>query len=320
MQRFSVELPEGDLVDTFLFTRNIARALMKLTEDPHTVLTEGIFEFKNAPIKVALTDMTTIAALTTENRRLLREILDDLPKLTFASDDIARKQFLECWEQHPKAPKAPAWRPKLPNMHDYAGAEFKALSVQNRHLDQLQEWVDGGTLRAFDRHHLSAWKVGLNVYISREDAENYLEKHCMDVTISEPAIHSGLLCNTDATNRTASVMTGNLSETAGVREARHHSSEWAMNTVDGLLNFLINSKLGESGALEQPLSEIVKQVVLAFLLAVQSKRPQDLQTIENNASHFQILRLRGGKITRETIRGRIRTRRKKLLAANGDGQ
>lgn len=316
MRRLSVKLLEEDPVDTFLFTRNISHAIVTLAADPHATLVEELFESKVTDIKVGDVEMETIGALTVEDRKLLREILRDLPPLTFTSDDSARTQFRERWKQHPKAP---AWQPKLPTERDQAVAAFQATFVQGRHLDQLQEWLDRGMLRAFDRHRLSAWKVGLDAYISRADAERYLDEHGMDVAGPTPELRSDLLLSIDAKKRINTIAKANERDAARIHRVMRNSSESRRDTVDGLLNSLIDAALDEFAPDERP-NRIVEEVIANFRDASITAPPRGFIGIRGKGGNLEIHRQNDDPITREAIRGRVRTRQEKRRDRDAEDQ
>lgn len=314
MHRLSVKLPEEDPVDTFLFSRIVSRAIVALACDPHATLVTELFESKVTDIKVGEAEMQTTAALTVEDRRLLREILPDLPPLTIASGESARVHFREQWKQHPKAPP---WRPYLPTEGDQAVAAFQATLIQGRHLDQLQEWLDRGMFRAFDRHRLSASEVGLNVYISRADAERYLEDHGMDVAGSTLESRSDLLFSIDTTKRNDAIAKGNERAAARVHGVVRNSSGARRDTVDGLLNSLIDAALDEFGPGART-ERIVDEVIANFIDASKSMPPRGFLDIRGKGAKLEIHRQNDTPISHEAIRGRVRTRQKKRRDANAE--
>lgn len=296
MHRLCVRPPEGDLVDTYLLSRNIAYTIVALAADPHATIVEGLLESKVADIRVQDGDMETIAPLDVEDRKLLREILHDLPALTITSDASARAHFREQWRLHPKAP---AWRPYLPTEQDQAKAAFQAVNISSRHLDQMQEWLRRGLLQAFDRHLIPAMRVGLDIYISRDDAERYLKEHGMDV--AEPAIRT---FDESITSRGAASAEG-----GGI--TRHSSEMQPRNTVDALIDALIAHNIETLPAGTDD-ATVLKQVIAMFVNQSETVELLDFKSCRGHGGNFEIHRKSEAPLKRDAIRARIMRARKKI--------
>jgi hypothetical protein len=289
MHRLYVRPPEGDLVDTFLLSRSIAHAIIALAAEPHAAITEGLLDSKVADIKVHDADMQTIAPLDVEDRKLLREILPDLPPLAITSNAGARADFLKQWEMHSKAP---TWRPYLPTEQDQALATFQSLDISSRHLNQIQEWLSREKLQAFDRHRIPAMKAGLGIYITREDAERYLKEHGMDVaaptlkTLDEP------------------LTSGAVAKAEGCKTTHHSADMQPRNTVDSLINALIKQNI-ETLSAETDDATILDQVIAMFVNQSETAQLLDFQSCRGHGGNFEIHRKNDSPLKRSAIRTRI---------------
>lgn len=195
MPRIRVAVPEDEMVDIYLLTRRISYAFHPLAANQagESIVTRklngpfSIPEASSPPSQVDSRPSTvqSVSALTTEDRDLLRKMLQDLPKLHSQMSSREREFFDARWAAHPLAP---AWRPKLPQDQDRIAAVHLASDVADGHQKILAKMIRDGVLKAFDKYHLPSASVGLNSYIRQEDALRYLEAQNFDVVFSEELV------------------------------------------------------------------------------------------------------------------------------------
>lgn len=179
MQVRQIQLPPGDFIDLWAFSRLIARAVCPSLRDggEYSWLTEKVE-------RVAGSGLVTRSNLSEDEKRTLLKLLPELPPKAGIPME-RREHILNTYRDHPE--RLP-WTPVLVSEEEVAANGFRILRIQERHLRTLQVEVSAGLMRAFDSDHIQQTNVGHGTYIRREDAADYLTRHHFDYAKAEPQV------------------------------------------------------------------------------------------------------------------------------------
>lgn len=167
MPHSHVHLPPGDLIDTFLLTRQIARAVR-----PNLRHARGIDCVIGKLVALPDQPFGSRGDLTDAERQEMSKFLALLPPLHGAMSDQERLAF---WDAFDQLSERPSWRPQLPAIEEIQSSAFANAEIQERHLKALGEEIQSGRIIAIDRQHIQVLVIGAGISIQRSDAVKYLQ-------------------------------------------------------------------------------------------------------------------------------------------------
>lgn len=169
MQKIHIQLPLGDLIDAWEFTRLIAKTL-----HPDLRKAKDVECVREKIVAVRGYDFSQREELTIDDRAQLAALLPHLPPLSAEMTDAEKETFHRAYDLHPDRP---AWKPRLLTTAEIQSNPFALSKIQERHLRQLALEVSNGTIQAYDAQRVAVVQMGNGTFISREHALSYLAVH-----------------------------------------------------------------------------------------------------------------------------------------------
>lgn len=165
-----VELSTNDWhINTWDLARNIALSFHQSIRG-HS----GLLSIVSKTVRVELADgpFDVPQSLTDDDRRVLTELLPQLPIVSTESTEVQRGQFKEVYLALKNRPR---WLPVVGTHEDVLRIERRISDLQNEHLKELQKEVDDGNVKLFDGSGRAVSIVGLDTYVPRAFASRYLQ-------------------------------------------------------------------------------------------------------------------------------------------------
>ena len=163
-----IELPPGEAIECWGFTRSIAKAIHPTLESA-----EGI-DCVIGKIVTHLNqrdDCKMPYPLTDEDRSSLEPLLADLPKLHGRMLDSENDAFLALYATLPH--RLP-WVPTLNSQVHTEKIKSEQWDYQAGHRETLQQLLSSASIQAFTSKHFLTDRIGPGTYIPREQAIWYL--------------------------------------------------------------------------------------------------------------------------------------------------
>jgi hypothetical protein len=107
------------------------------------------------------------------DRDRLREVLPALPPIWSGMPKRLLKRFRAAYRKYSRTF---GWAPIIASNEAIARNSDERLAIINKHIGLLDTMISNGTMRSFDSNHLPAIRYHATCFISRKDADAYLEK------------------------------------------------------------------------------------------------------------------------------------------------
>jgi hypothetical protein len=159
-----VSLPEEVNIEVLWLTRKIAEALLPdLSNCEGVTCVMGIRQRTEAgefPIKLRKADLQAVELL-----------LADLPRVHACMSDAELEHFQLAYDQHPRKLSGTLY---FASQFDIDRRKAEVESVDEVHRGVLRKKIASGDLNVFDDVHRPVSTLGFNVFMARENAEEYL--------------------------------------------------------------------------------------------------------------------------------------------------
>lgn len=167
-QRYEVVLPEGDLVDSWMFTRSIARAFHPPLESAIGIacVIGKRKRVKNSP------DLEFPYRISAEELVSLGDLLALLPPVRTGMADAELKDF---FVQYDDLQDRPDWLPIIATLEDANLYSYRASALQAEHVTELQKCVDQRQVSLIGQAHRLTRAVAIGACLRRDDCVSYLK-------------------------------------------------------------------------------------------------------------------------------------------------
>lgn len=112
--------------------------------------------------------------LTDDDRRLMEELLPDLPALHYPMSESDVATFMSAYV---KLPNRPTWEPNLVTAATIAKRQAEQDTVMRHHQKALQDELAHGRLVAVDANHVPVARLAVGAFIPRDQAIAYLDRY-----------------------------------------------------------------------------------------------------------------------------------------------
>ena len=191
------------------------------------------------------------------------------------------------------------------------------LDASAHRLKDFQKWLDRKEISIFTPEKTKALFVAPGTYMTKAEAIRYCRESGFEVMELTAPAQDSLNSQDRSTQPQESDVLRNPDREINEGTITRHSTVTGPDTgtVDGTIKALIVSEFEASG-LQKSDAQIVKQVILKFHTSIDTSRLSDFEKITGEGISFHIHRKGSRKVDHETIRGRVRTYRKRLSKTN----